>query len=93
MNPFGFFPFAAFLASAAATSFSDIILSNRPLSGFLINSVARAAPRRPKLPITQYDALHPIFFIKIIVIDERAIPIKLAPDRIEFAVLLLSYGK
>jgi hypothetical protein len=29
----------------------------------------------------------------MIVNDERAIPTKLAPDKIEFAEVLLSYGK
>ena len=51
------------------------------------------APRRPAPPITIYDALHPILLIRRIVIDERAIPTKLADERTAFAVDLLSGGK
>jgi hypothetical protein len=91
LKPFGFFylAFSAFFNSSSAVGGK----SNLPLSGFSIIEKAARAPRRPKPPMVQYDALQPIFLIKIIVIDDRAIPTKLAPDSIELAVLLLSYGK
>lgn len=43
--------------------------------------------------MAMYEALHPTSLIRRIVIEDRAIPAKLAEDRIELAVVLLSGGK
>ena len=40
-----------------------------------------------------YEPLQPIYLIKRMVIDDKAIPTKLADDRIELAVVLLFGGK
>ena len=50
-------------------------------------------PKRPIPPMAMYEALHPTSLIRRIVIEDRAIPAKLAEDRIELAVVLLSGGK
>ena len=50
-------------------------------------------PRRPIPPMAIYEPLQPIYLIKRMVIDDKAIPTKLADDRSELAVVLLFGGK
>lgn len=51
------------------------------------------APNKPMAPIVKYELLQPIFLIKRIVIEDNAIPTKLALESTALAVLLLSAGK
>jgi len=53
----------------------------------------RLAATIPIPPIVLYEFYHPTFLINKIVIDEIAIPRKLAADRNELAVVLFSGGK
>jgi len=59
----------------------------------LIKSAINVAAPMPIAPIHLYEFYHPIFLISRMVIEERAIPRKLAADRNELAVVLFSGGK
>jgi hypothetical protein len=50
-------------------------------------------PKTPKAPIEEYAALHPIFLIKMIDIEEKATPKFFPIVRIALALLLFSCGK
>ncbi len=53
----------------------------------------KTPPKIPKAPIDEKAALHPIFLMQIMDIEENATPKFFPIVRIAFALLLLSYGK
>jgi hypothetical protein len=62
-------------------------------SGFFIKAMLKKPPKTPKAPIEEYAALHPIFLIKMIDIEEKATPKFFPIVRIALALLLFSCGK